>query len=380
MFKRDTADTRRVIIVDVMHMFYKYAYGGKCRLTSTLMVDGVPKVVDTTLPALTIKQLHRWSNYGVNPMVVCFDGVGSTKSRKAYFAKANGVREGGEPIGYKGTRKSQDSKFYEGVNITMNLLLQGGVVCLKADGFEADDLIAAAVVKAKAQYPNLPIDIITGDQDLLPLVDDQVSVFIQSKKSTWAESKDIEKRHYYQITPENYQEYIEGLTAYKKLQIPYNTLLLAKLLRGDKSDEIPPYPKFTPTKYNKLITSLIEDGYDLSNLCRYEIPQGVICYRGTEEPIPTDMIDKVPREQKMIKYSEPPTLTKLCNVLSEYLDEDIVNHVRFIYNGINLNGVFADLPDMFKRRPCVITQDIKGYVASRLQKEVSVIQVNLPFN
>ena len=379
-FVRNETDKRRIVIVDFNHLAYKYAYGGATGLSSTIMVDGIPKRVDTTIPAYTIKQIHRWANFGVNPTIVCFDSIGSTRSRKAYFAKHNGIKEGGEPIGYKGGRDAQDSRFYEGINISMNLLMQGGVCCLKADGYEADDLIKAAIDKAKVDYPDLPIDVITGDADLVPLVDDQVSVFLASRKMTYATESAIEKRNYVQLTPDNYQSYMESLTNYKTLAVPYNTVLLTKLLRGDKSDAIPAYPKFTPTKYKNLINQLIEDGYDLIDICRYDTPEGIISYRGTEEPIPEHLIESVPREQKMIKFKEPACLTRLCNILSDYLDEDIVEHVRFIYNGINLNGAFVGLPDGFNRRPAVVTQQIKGYVASELQQAVSVVQIRLPFN
>ena len=68
-----------------------------------------------------------------------------------------------------------------------------------------------------------------------------------------------------ELRPDNYQDYMEGLTAYKNLVIPYNTVLLAKLLRGDKSDDIQGYPKFTPTKYRNLIKSMQDDNIDLSD-------------------------------------------------------------------------------------------------------------------
>lgn len=378
MFTRSETDKRRVIIVDASHLFYKFAYGHTANLSSTIMVDGVPTRVDTTLPTYVIKQIHRWSLGGYNPIVVCFDGAGCAKSRKAYFAKANGIKENAEPVGYKSSRESQDSRFYEGINLTMNLLLRGGVTCLKAESYEADDLIKAAIDKAKVQYPDLPIDIITGDADLVPLVDEQVSVFLSSRKITWAEDKSIEKAHYVQLTTNFYQEYLEDLTAFKKLVVPYNTVLLTKLLRGDKSDEIKGYPKFTPTKYNNLVNSLIEDGYDLSSLCVYDNPTSTICYRGTEEPIPEDLIESTPKEQKMIKFGEPPALTKLCEVLSDYLEPEVIDHVRFIYNGINLNCAYTGLPEGFNRRPAIISADIKGYVASELQQAVSVVQIRLP--
>lgn len=379
MFERDYNDPRRVVIVDVMHMFYKYAFGGATQLTATLKIDGVPRVVDTTLPAYTIKQLHRWANYGYNPFVVCFDGRGSTKCRKAYFLNTQDSGGAGEAVGYKESRGMQDSRFYEGINITFNLLLNGGVCCLKADNYEADDLIFAAVQKAKKQYPRLPIDVITGDQDLVPLVDEQVSVFLSSRKTTWAESKSIEKKGYVQLTPENCQVYMEGLTAYKKLFLPYNTVLLAKLLRGDSSDNIPGYPKFTPTKFNNLIDWLDRTGADLGSLFRYDEPVSTICYRGTEEPIPEELIETTPKERKMIKFSEPKVLTEMCKVLGEYFqDEDIINHIRRVYNGINLNAAFTGLPEQFCRRPAIVKADIKGYVESALQTSVADVMINLP--
>lgn len=374
MFTRSQTDSRRVLIVDVSHLFFKYAFGGATALSSTIMVDGVPTRVDTTLPAYVIKQIHRWSNKGVNPTVVCFDGASCSKGRKAYFM----TKKTGEKVDYKGDRQTQDARFYEGINLTMNLLMQGGVICLKGDGYEADDLIKVAIDKAKVQYPDLPIDVITGDADLVPLVDDQVSVFLSSRKITWAESKDIEKNHYVQLRPENYQDYMESLTAYNKLRVPYNTVLLTKLLRGDKSDGIPAYPKFTPTKYNNLINSLEEDGYDLSTLCYYDEPISEVVYKGTLEPVPAELIESTPKEQMILKFKEPACLTRLCNILSDYLDEDIVEHVRFTYIGINLNTAYVGLPEGFNRKPAKLTVEIKGYSAADLQKTVSVVQIVLP--
>lgn len=375
MFVRSETDKRRVLIIDFMHLAYRYAYGGATNLTSTIMVDGAPQIVNTTIPAYTIKQIHRWSLGGYNPTVVCFDGMGSTRSRTAYFIQ-NKLKEGA--TGYKEGREKQSSGFYDGVNITMNLLHNGGVCCLKGDGYEADDLIKAAVDKAKVDYPDLPIDVITGDVDLVPLCDDQVSVFLVSRKLTWAESKDIEKLHYYQITPQSYQGYLESLTEFKGLPVPYNTVLLKKMLRGDKSDNVPGYPKFTPTKYRNLLETMSEFGVDFEDLFVYDCPTATICYRGTEEPIPADKIESTPREMKMIKYGEPPALTRICEVMKDFVDEDIIRHMKVVYNGININGAYTGLPEGLNRRPATLTTPIKGYVASELQKVVATVQIRLP--
>ena len=375
MFRKSETDGRRVRIIDVTHMFYKYANGGMPHLSANVMMNGQLVRVDTTLASGVIKAIHRWSRQGYNPTVVCFDSKGCSRSRKAYFTQHSEQEE--QKSEYKGKRDIQDSRFYEGINLTMNLLLSGGVTVLKADGYEADDLVKAAVDKAKSTYPDLPIDVITGDADLIPLVDDQVSVYIASRKLTWAESSDIEIRHYFQLRPYNYQEYCEGLTAFKSLTVPYNTVLLTKLLRGDKSDNIEGYPKFTPTKYKKLIQKMQEDNVDIANTFLYDAPVKKYVYRGTEEVIPDSLLDATPTEKKAIKYFEPIALTKITEVLSKYLDEDIVKHARFVYNGINLNGAFTDVPERFKRRPIVV-KEVKGYVSGELARAVSVVDINIP--
>lgn len=366
---------QRVIIVDVTHMAYKAAFGGMPALSATIQVGNQLETINTTIPTFIIKSIHRWAKGGVNPIVVCADSLGGNESRKAYFRKAE---DGGTTTSYKGGRASENSQFYSSIDVTLNLLYNSGVGCAKVTGYEADDLIKAAVDLAKVKYPELPIDIITGDADLLPLVDEQVSVFLTSKRTTWAESEELTKRGYVQIKPENYQDYIESLSAYRNLYVPYNTILLTKLLRGDKSDNIDGYPKFTPTKFKNLVFSMESDGVDMAELFRYDAPTMTICYRDTGLPIPMDILEQVPREQKMMKFGEPPKLTEMCDVLSNYLDEDIVNHVRHVYNGINLNCAFTTVPEKYKRKPARLTLDIKGYDKGVLQRNISDLRINLP--
>lgn len=356
MFQRSLTDKRRVIIVDYMHMAWAYAFGQATSLSCVLNINGVSTVVDTTIPAYTIKALNRWSMGGFHPLAVCFDGVGSSRCRKAYFAKLFGLNTDGSAVAYKAGRESKDQKFYDGVAITLSKLLEGGVSCYKAANYEADDLIKACVDNAKKTYPNLPIDIITGDHDLLPLVDDQVSVFIRSRKTTYAESKDIEKPHYVQVTPRNFEEYLSDLNAYKNLEVPYNTVLLAKLLRGDKSDGIPGKSDWKPKMYKELIHRLKYLGYDLSELFRYDAPTETVVTGADGQP--------------MIQYGEPPKLTAICEAFKACGcdDEDSV-HVRQIYNGINLNGAFTGM-GTFDRKPAVIQTPISGYDVYKLQLAV----------
>lgn len=377
MFVRSKTDKRRVIIVDYNHMAWAYAYGNATALTCTLKVNNELVVVNTTIPAYTIKALNRWANNGVNPIAVCFDGESSARCRKAYFAKQYGVKTDGQAQGYKARREVRDPKFYESINLTLNYLQKGGVSCYKAVGFEADDLIKACVDNAKINYPDLPIDIITGDADLIPLVDEQVSVFLRDTKRTYAEDKSIEKLHYVQVTPRNYEDYMGGRSMYKGLKIPYNTLLLAKLLRGDKSDEIAGKPDWKPKMYNQLIDILVDSGEDLGNLFRYDAPIQKFFYKGTTTPVPSELVNTIPREQVSVVYDEPPTLTRMCDVLGKLCEPEDIVHIRRVYNGINLNGAFTDLPPECCRHPAKLVTPIKGYSSSNLQQAVSILKINL---
>ena len=51
MFIASTTDKRRVIILDISHLFYKYAWGGASSLSATIMnpQTGELERVDTTL-------------------------------------------------------------------------------------------------------------------------------------------------------------------------------------------------------------------------------------------------------------------------------------------------------------------------------------------
>lgn len=335
---------KRVLIVDYNHMIYNYLFGGTPALSHTVVLNGKPQTINTTLQTFTIKAIHRWSNFGQFPTAVCFDSP--CRCRRKYFEEAK-IRTGGElePVAYKAGRATLKGEVYESINMTLQLLHSAGVCVYKAANFEADDLVYACVQKAKQQYPDLPIDIICNDADLLPLVDNQVSVFLRSRVKTWAESKELEKPHYIQVTPYNYQEVVEGLTDYKKLAVPYNSILLTKLLRGDKSDSVPAMASWKPKQYKQLVTLLQENGEDIAGMFRY----------GGDEQ-----------------------LNYMLSILSKYIEEEDLNHIRYVYNGINLNSAFRDLPEGYNREPAVIQTNITPYSEGELQSKVSVLNIQLP--
>lgn len=340
------------------------------------MINGKPQVIDTTIPNYTIKAIHRWSNKGQFPVAVCFDSP--CRCRKGYFAKTGVISDVVGGIDYKGGRRSLESTVFDGINMTSQLMKNSGISCYKAENYEADDLVFACVKKAKEQYPDLPIDIVCNDTDLLPLVDDQVSVFFRSRKYTWAEDKSIEKQHYVQVTPYNYQSVVEGLSSYKNLVVPYNTVLLIKLLRGDKSDNILGHTLAKPKVCKQLMADMQNDGVNIGDMFRYRemIP---VCYDLTTGVELTK--DEVLAREKgtyRVEYKNSPETEEMFDTLSKYLVPELVEHARKVYRGINLNVPFTDLGNGFDRFPARVTKDITGYSAGALQQQVSALNIKLP--
>lgn len=365
---------KRVLIVDFNHMAHIYM-NSTFRLSEHIMdrLTGEMVLTDTTVQSGSIKAISRWSKKGFFPTVVCFDSP--VPARKAYFAKAFNM-----PVDtlseYKGGRTRMSDMMYNAIASTMGYLESGGVTCVKGDGYEADDLVFASIQKAKEMYPGMPIDVITNDADLIPLVDRTVSVWLRSKKGTYAVDKDLEKAHYIQITPDNYEEVAEGLSRYSKFYIPYNTVLLHKLLRGDPSDNIPGVQKlFPPKKYNAMVEQMQHDWVDIREAFRYGVCEK--CYWDLlEDREETDLnLVRAHKEKYTIRYKDPKELDYIVDLLGRYIDnEDVLTHVRKMYIGMNLNQVYETSTGY--RKPARI-KTISSYDISRLQQAVSEAKIQL---
>ena len=238
-----------VWVVDFNHLIHKYFQGMRAKgvtLTADVAVERVDSmgsvyienvVVDTTVLSAMLKFFaNRLSGAGYNPMVICADS--KIWSRKEYIKDL--LKREGKGGTYKSGRPKLAPDWWSSAELCLNLLKSIGVCVLKKDNYEADDLIAEAVRVAKIQYPNNPICVLTGDLDMVPLVDEQVSVYMYPATQTFAEEGYPELNNYEQITPRSYKRILERKTSVKKLGgfADYNTLLATKIIRGDSSDTI----------------------------------------------------------------------------------------------------------------------------------------------
>lgn len=361
---------KRVIIVDFNHQAHSYFFS-KFRLSARVKVDGEYVDKDTTIQNGCIKNIFRWSKCGKYPTAICFDRP--VIARKAYFQSQFEDMKVGTDGEYKGGRSKMPEAMFEGIADCESILRAAKVPVFAEKGYEADDLIYACVKRAKEKYPDYPIDIITNDADLLPLVDHQVSVFLRSKKGTYAESKELEKAKYIQVTPRNFQQVVEDLSDYRDFLIPYNSILLYKLLRGDSSDN---YKRkdisrmFPPKKYNAMIERMLKEYVNFEEIFRYGDPVVKIVYKDTGkefEGTVEDAIKSPDRNKLCQKICNTEELDAILDILREYteMDEEMLSHIEKMYWGINLNQIYPNIDPLLRRSAYVVgtkeTGDIDTY-------------------
>lgn len=311
---------KRYVLIDFNHLAHKFIMMEP--LSATITVNGYPEVVDTTIPNGAIKNVYNYSNQGTYYTGVFLEG--GSGARKKYFAQA----QAGGKSGYKGGRTNKNA-LHRGIDLSVQLMADGGVSLYRIPDFEADDVLASMVNQIKESDPNTPIDVITNDSDLLPLVDEQVSVYIRGKRQ-FAEEGCPVRRLYFQVTPRTWDDYLSYRSDTKGYLIPYNSMLLYKLIKGDKADEFEGAVKgYGKVKYSNLMQDMMDDGVPFDKFFRY----------GND-------FNKVMRP-----------------LLEIYFSVEEVDRMEFIYNGIN--------PKRANLNP------IKQIDFGRLQKALLPVRINL---
>lgn len=120
---------------------------------------------------------------------------------------------------YKATRVKAADELYQQIPLVKKVAKAFNIPIFEKSAYEADDLIGTICYQTKTKK-NLEIIIITGDMDVLQLVDDQTKVYTMSRGLSDSVLYDINKvKERYNIYPKQVIDY--------------------KALRGDPSDNIP---------------------------------------------------------------------------------------------------------------------------------------------
>src|SRR5215472_5817148 len=149
------------------------------------------------------------TDYGPKATVVVWD-AGDTGRREVYSE-------------YKAQRRSRPDLLKEQWPAFEPLVEAFGYRNLAVEGFEADDVIASIVERARSSEPSVPVMVVTGDRDAYQLVGDGVRIMTTSRGITDTRVYDREGVvERYGIPPELVPDFIG--------------------LKGDTSDNIPGVP------------------------------------------------------------------------------------------------------------------------------------------
>src|ERR671925_291204 len=116
---------------------------------------------------------------------------------------------------YKGTRAKMPDDLTPQIKRIREMIDAFNIPRLEMQGYEADDVLGS-IARSAAQQ-GLGVKIITGDRDLLQLVNERTAVYLAGDD----------------------QNYITDEDVIKKLGVPPNQVVDYKALVGDKSDNIP---------------------------------------------------------------------------------------------------------------------------------------------
>ena len=205
---------------------------------------------------------------------------------------------------YKGTREKMPEDLRSQIERIRELVDAFGIPRLEIEGYEADDVMGSAAYKAARN--GIYVKIITGDRDLLQLVNEQIVVNLPGR--SLADSKDY--------TTDDVKEYIGVMP---------DQIVDFKALVGDKSDNIPGVPGIG----EKTAISLISQYGTLDAI-----------YKHIDEQTPSI-------QNKLGQGRESALLSKKLATIITDLDIDIdfdkVKAEKFSINREKIEAIFREL-------------------------------------
>lgn len=160
-------------------------------------------------------------------LIVCLDSPGPNFRNEEF-------------VGYRAQRKPTDNDLKSQLSLLPQVLNSAGISNFSMGGFEADDLIGTITVKSlKKIFKNKQkiiskVTIITGDKDLMQLVNDQVNLFVP------VQGLSVTKLY-------------DAPAVKEKLGINPNQVIDLKALMGDSSDNYPGVDGIGPVMAIKLL-------------------------------------------------------------------------------------------------------------------------------
>ena len=215
----------KIVVVDgnsiMFRAYYATAYSGNLMKTSS-------GIYTNAIYTFIIMMNKIMSIDGLTNIFIAFDKGKKTKRHQEY----------GD---YKGTRTKMPEELAMQIPFVKEYLDVVGINRLELDDYEADDIVGTVAFRSKNIFDE--VEIISGDRDLLQLVNDNVKVFLTKKGLS-----DLDEY--------NKDNFYEKLDFYPSQLIDYKGLI------GDSSDNLPGIPGVGP----KTATKLLKEYHTLENL------------------------------------------------------------------------------------------------------------------
>lgn len=154
--------------------------------------------------------LKTWTQFQPSYIAVCFDVAGGTFRDQIF-------------TGYKEKRVRADEDLYSQIPLVRDLVTACGLPIFDKTNYEADDVIGTLCAQAVKANDEVEVIVLSGDMDLLQLVNDRVKVCLLRKGLT--ESRVFDRAAVQEVY---------GFSA--------DQVIDYKALRGDTSDNIPGVP------------------------------------------------------------------------------------------------------------------------------------------
>lgn len=239
----NSPDRPQIHIVDMSYVAHRYSHVEAVMTAQVPVIDpatGIKRLQDipTKIQNFALKFLRDVSRGGQEYLGVVFDKP--IPSRRGYLYKMYPTPADQESARYKAGRTTNRALINDS-EMVRGMLTQAGIPTYTVQDFESDDLFVPLIEACRERLPGVHINLYTNDVDILPLVAEDVSVWIYNRNVQFSEFSERTISSHFEVTPRTYSEYVSNLYQHRKagITLPYNLVLLDKILCGDSSDNIP---------------------------------------------------------------------------------------------------------------------------------------------
>lgn len=247
-------------------------------------------------------------------LIVCFDRKKPTFRKEMY-------------VGYQAKRPKMSDDLVPQVNIVHKALDSAKIAHFGIDGYEADDLIGT--FSKQGAEKNLQVIIVSGDRDLLQLINSRVLMLAPivgiTKMTLFDESKVREK---YGLNPAQFIDY--------------------KALVGDSSDNYPGVTGIGP----KTAADLLNKYQNLENLYAHisELPDPI------QMKLAQDAEQAAMAKKLATIVLDAPIKLNESDAQTNKMDKE---GLRKVFEELNFNSLLNRFPKIVETKPEVNTQDVK---------------------